>query len=432
MTDLRERVAATGLLLPARPVVVLLSGGRDSVCLLDLAVGAGARVSALHVNYGLRDDADADEALCAELCRRFEVELEVRRPRRPEGNLQAWARDVRYAEAARLAVARGADVAAGHTATDQVETVLYRLAASPGRRALLGMAARSGRLVRPLLAAGVTREETAAWCAARGLPFADDVSNADERFARARVREGVVPALKAVHPAAEANILRTASLLADEAAVLDEVVRAALAGRDRVEVAHLAELPPALARLVLVRLAEGAAGEGRYVPAAAERLADVLAAPDGAAVAAEGGIELVVEDGWVRARVSVPTRPGGAPDPVLEPVSLAVGQDARFGAWTVSARASAPEPRDGVLAAAGPFTVRAWRAGDRMAPLGLGGHTKSLQDLFVDRRIPWAERRTLPVVECDGEVAWIPGVATSERFKVHADTTAAVALSASR
>src|SRR3982751_6347343 len=156
MSELLERVRETGLLRAGRPVVVLVSGGRDSVCLLDLAVLLGTRVRALHVNYGLRDDADADEALCGELCERLEVPLETRRPRRPEGNLQAWARDVRYAEAARF----GVDVAAAHTITDQAETVLYRLAASPGRRALLGMAARSGRLVPPLLGARGVRPGT--------------------------------------------------------------------------------------------------------------------------------------------------------------------------------------------------------------------------------------------------------------------------------
>ncbi len=428
MSDLLERVRATGLLAPERPVVVLLSGGRDSVCLLDVAVALGAPASALHVNYGLRDDAGEDEALCRALCERLGVPLAVRRPRRPEGNLQAWARDVRYAEAAALALARGADVAAGHTATDQAETVLYRLAASPGRRALLGMAARSGRLVRPLLAAGATREETAAWCTARGLAWREDTTNESDRFARGRVRGGLVPALRAIHPGAEANVVRTAALLRDEAAVLDEVVRTALAGRDRIARERLRELPRALARLVLVRLAEDAAGEGAYAPAAAERLEDVLAAPDGAAVAVEGGVELVVAGGWVAAR-----RRGDEPAaPVLEPVVLAVPGEARFGAWTVTARAAAAEPRDGVLAAAGPLTVRAWRPGDRMAPLGMGGHTKSLQDLFVDRRIPRADRAALPVVECDGEVAWIPGVATSERFRVEPGTAAAVALDARR
>ena len=222
--------------------------------------------------------------------------------------------------------------------------------------------------------------------------------------------------------------MRTAALLRDEAAVLDEVVRTALAGRDRIARERLGELPRALARLVLVRLAEDAAGEGAYAPAAAERLEDVLVAPDGAAVAVEGGVELVVAGGWVAAR-----RRGDEPAaPVPEPVVLAVPGEARFGPWTVTARLATAEPRDGVLAAAGPLTVRAWRPGDRMAPLGMGGHTKSLQDLFVDRRIPRADRATLPVVECDGEVAWIPGVATSERFRVEPGTAAAVALDARR
>ena len=157
MSDLLQPVRDGGLLAPGRPVLVLLSGGRDSVCLLDLAVriaGAGA-VAALHCDYGLRAGSAADARHCAALCAALGVELHVRRPRRDAGagNLQAWARDARYAAAAELA--GGSDVAAGHTASDQVETVLYRLAASPGRRALLGMAAREGQLVRPLL--GVTQ-----------------------------------------------------------------------------------------------------------------------------------------------------------------------------------------------------------------------------------------------------------------------------------
>src|SRR4051794_39315778 len=151
-------------------VLVLLSGGRDSVCLLDAVVATGADVRALHVDYGLRA-SDADH--CAALCERLGVALEVHRAGPPRGNLQAWARTVRYAEAERLADGL---IATGHTATDQVETVLYRLAASPGRRALLGMRAREGRIVRPLLE--VTRAETTAYCRARELPYRDDPTNA--------------------------------------------------------------------------------------------------------------------------------------------------------------------------------------------------------------------------------------------------------------
>ena len=272
--EVRATVEATGLLRRA-PVVVLFSGGRDSTCLLDLAVRLGADVSALHVDYGLRSDSAGDAEHCARVCASLGIELAVQRPRRPEdaGNLQAWARDVRYGAAARLAGARDADVAAGHTASDQAETVLYRLAASPGRRALLGMAARDGRLVRPLL--GITRAETAAYCRARGLAWREDASNASDAFARNRVRHELLPALQSVHPAAEENVRRTAELLREEAAVLDEFVAGVLDGREEIELDRLAGLPPALARLVVRRLAEGATGS--VVPRAARRTGDVLA-----------------------------------------------------------------------------------------------------------------------------------------------------------
>ena len=161
------------------------------------------------------------------------MEIAVERPVRPEGpgNLQAWARDVRYAAAARLAEARDATIVTGHTADDQVETILYRLASSPSRRALLGMKERDGRLARPLL--GTTRAEVTAYDEARGLPGARTPPTRSEGYARNRVRHGLLPELEAIHPAAVANVLRTAALLRDEAEVLDGLVAAELDGSAR-------------------------------------------------------------------------------------------------------------------------------------------------------------------------------------------------------
>ncbi len=297
--DLLGDVRATGLLAASEPVVVLLSGGRDSVCLLDVAVriaGADA-VTALHVNYGLRAEAGADEQHCRALCEALAVALEVEAVARPgdAGNLQAWARDVRLGAGTTLAAARGAHLATGHTATDQAETVLYRLAASPGRRALLGMAERDGLLIRPLLR--VTRAQTAAHCQARGLAWREDASNDDLAYARNRARANLVPALRELHPAAEANVVRTAALLREEATVLDEVVNTALAGRDRIAVAQLAALPPALARLIVRRLAEDAAG--RLCARAPGRLDEILALGDGALDLGDGA-RAIVADGVLR------------------------------------------------------------------------------------------------------------------------------------
>jgi tRNA(Ile)-lysidine synthase len=352
--EIREAVRAGGLLGGERSLVAMLSGGRDSVCLLDVAVAlrGAAAVRALHVNYGLRAEADAEERHCAELCERLDVELSVvRASGHPgagagagagaemigasaartagggagggahggagvEGNLQAWARELRYTAAARLAEERDGLYATGHTASDQVETILYRLAASPGRRALLGMPAAEGRLVRPLLE--LTRAQTAAYCQERGLDWREDPSNEDERYARARVRRRLVPALRSVHPAAEANVLRTARLLREETELLDRLVERELGGAASIALDRLVELPAALARLVVVRLAEDAAGT--YVPQAGERVGELvaLARRGGHAELHVGGRAGAVIDGGVLRFVRLAPRAAPEPPPRAE------------------------------------------------------------------------------------------------------------------
>src|SRR5439155_25580675 len=135
----------------------------------------------------------------------------------------------------------------GHTATDQVETILYRLASSPSRRALLGMRPRGGAVIRPLLR--FTREDTAAYCRERGLAWREDASNASDAYARNRIRSGLVPALLEVHPGAQRNVLALAEILRDEADVLDVLVEEVLGtGGSSVSLSRLRPLPPAVRR----------------------------------------------------------------------------------------------------------------------------------------------------------------------------------------
>src|SRR3954452_3743705 len=290
---------------PGKPLLVLLSGGADSVCLLHLAKTRGADVSVLHVNYGLRPSADEDEAYCRSLF----PDLIVERVELPAaGNMQALAREARYELAERHAVG---DYATGHTLSDQAETVLMRLCSSPGRRGLLGMAPRRGRLIRPLL--GMTRAETRAYCREHGLAWREDPTNADTSFTRARVRHELLPLLERVSPGAERTSAETAGLLCDEADALDALLP------ETDDVAELAALPPALSRLAL----RGLAG----APIRTDEILAVAGRGGTVTLAGGQGLRAVVESGRVRF-----DRGSSEPPP---PITLATPGTAHFGQWEV-------------------------------------------------------------------------------------------------
>lgn len=439
LAELASAITGGGLVERGSAAIVLISGGADSACAaggLARALGPG-EVHALHVNYGLREAAADDERVCRELCAKLRIDLHVERPTLAEGNLQAAARDARYAAAERLRSRAGAAViVTGHTRSDLAETVLYRLAVSPGARGLLGLPARSGRVVRPLLA--LERARTRELAAAAGLPFNDDESNADPRFARNRIRAEVLPVLRELSPAAERNIAETRAELGEDAVLLERIVLEELegmgagAGAVAVSAAELAQREPALRRLCLRALAERAGGRpvalGR---ARADEIVRVSSRPQGGEVDLGGGLRAVCESGAIGFVTSSEVE--AAP----QPVALRVPGRARIGRWEVRAELH-PAPVDAAgpelatldaAALAGEVEVRTWREGDRMRPLGMDG-SKTLGDLFTDRAVPRSIRHTVPVVTVGGEVAWVAGVAVGERFKLGASTEEVAVLSA--
>ena len=441
---LSEVVRRSGLVEPGSDGVVMISGGPDSAC---LAAGLTAflgpsNVHALHVNYGLRDTADRDERACRDLCAQLRIDLHIERPGPdglPKGNMQAAARELRYQAAERLRSRAGAAwIATGHTRSDLAETVLYRLASSPGSRALLGMPSRSGRVVRPLMA--LSRQETRELAQHAGLPFADDPTNEQLSFARNRVRAEALPALTLINEQAERNIAETQAELAEEAKLLERVALEALeragagAGDLAVPASAVTEWDPAIRRLALRALAERAAG--RLVPLSRARAAEIArlaARPEGGEVQLPGGVSAFIESGVVR------FAPRSELDAAPEPVTLTVPGSCRLAEWELRA-----EVRPAPVRPAGPdlatldaqalgerLEVRTWRSGDRMRPLGMSG-TKSLQDLFTDRGVPRSERSRVPVVVAGDRIAWVVGVAVSEDFRIHEGTRQAAILSVAR
>ena len=214
---LRARVEALirrhDLIAPGGEVTCLVSGGADSTCLWHALTELGYRVSALHVNHALRGEASADDArFCAE---RFGADVV---DGSGGGTEDDW-REIRYSFASdRLR-------ATGHTASDQVETLLYRVVASGVAKGI--RLRREDGVVRPLLT--VWREETEEYCRAEGLEFRTDESNSDTK--RGLIREEILPRLRELHPAAERNLLRLAS---GEPSALDELL-ASTAGSRRLD-----------------------------------------------------------------------------------------------------------------------------------------------------------------------------------------------------
>jgi tRNA(Ile)-lysidine synthase len=438
LRSLADAVRSSGLIAEGTSGVALISGGADSAALAaGLVEVLGSRdLVALHLNYGLRDDSGADEAACRELCDRLGLEIVVEHPRLVEGNVQAAARGARYEAAERLRRERGLDwIATGHTCTDLAETVIYRLATSPGRRALLGLQPRRGAIVRPLI--GLSREAVRSLALDAGLPFRDDPTNAEPTYARNRIRNEVLPVLRELGPGAEEVIAETQAELAEESDLLDQLAAEALrqSGADiagAISRETLGTLDPPIRRLALRQLAERAAGTavplGRWRAAEIWRLAGK---PEGGVIELGGGVEAHIEHGHVRFTAGPASEPGEA--------TLTLPGACRFGSWEVRAELAPGVPEAEGLdravldpgALEGPLTVRAWREGDRMRPLGLGG-TKSLQDLFTDKKVPRSLRRALPVVVSEGRIAWIAGVAVSEEFAARPGASESAVLSASQ
>jgi tRNA(Ile)-lysidine synthase len=328
------------------------------------------------------------------------------------------AREARYAALEAVRLERGlAAVATAHTASDQAETVLMRLARGTSLKGAAGILPQRGSVVRPLLEC--TREQIEAFLREQGTDFVVDPMNADRQLFRARVRHEVLPVLsRAAGFAVTERLASFARLAAEDDALLSELAGTAwrrLALSDgSLDTVGLRALEPPLRRRVLVRLLTQA---GALVDEAT--LGRVLiAVAQGRSATLSGGLQLRASGGSVRCVGPRRAAPG-----VLElegegATGLLEGTGWRF---TVSAQ---PAPRGALVLplearTRWPLTVRTRRPGDRVQ--GSGGSRK-LQDVFVDLRLP-AERRDLqPVVtDGDGRLLWVPGLWAPSSQKVAAE-----------
>lgn len=446
-------------------VLVGVSGGPDSVALLDLLYSArsryGIELFVAHVDHQLRPEAEEEaryvEALSARLGLPFRCfRVDVARLAAERGiSLEEAGHTARFACFAEAAAAWQTNkLALGHHRDDRAESVLLHLIRGCGPDGLAAMPPREGAIIRPL--AGVDKAQLAHYCQERQLRYFVDASNLEPCCLRNRVRLELLPCLRAYNPGIVDALLRLSECSADDAACLaartEELWRAhgsVRGGEARLDARALDGLPTALARRLLRRLYRAAAGDERDLSFAQVEAMRALAAGRGGTRSlslADGLVFLRCYDCLSVARADARTD-GAARARALEaglswkldtPLALPDGAvlsarvfprdsqteterlgriGAEHGLWQVAADADC---------LAEILTVRGRRPGDVVQPLGMQGH-KKLKAYLIDRKVPRETRDQLPLVLSGEEIVWIPGCFLSERVRV-TDATERVCL----
>ncbi|MCA1953731.1 MAG: tRNA lysidine(34) synthetase TilS [Anaerolinea sp.] len=448
------------------PVLVGVSGGPDSLCLLDLLIRAGYAVVVAHLNHGLRAEAEMDAAYVQRVAEGYGVacrigQRDVRKVAEAQHlSIEEAARLLRYRFLFEQARTEGAQaVVVGHTADDQVETVLMHLLRGAGVDGLCGMAMRSCHegwdasipLVRPLL--GVGRVEVEAYCAERGLNPVRDSSNWQREFYRNRLRHELLPELETYNPQVRQALWRMSQVVRGDAELLAEMTETSWLRLVKQETAgqvhlrgSLAELQRPLLRRVLRRAVSSLRPDLRDVDfEAIERAADFVYDPrHGRQVELPGHLQLLLEnDSFVLLDVRASLK-GDWPQVAEEAgVALPIPGEMRLaGGWCVRAERVEPvqvqelaqgmhNPYEAWLDAESVcdvLWVRRRRAGDRFQPLGMENGTQKVSDFMVNKRLPRRARAGWPLICCGDEVVWLPGYRPGHKFRLKETTQAALHL----
>ncbi len=463
-------------LSPEQPVIVGVSGGPDSLCLMSIVRKAGYHAIVAHFNHKLRPDADADANIVEQTAARLNLVSVIE-----SGEVRAYADEQKLSieEAARTMRYRflmqqarrfqAQAVAVGHTADDQVETVLMHFIRGAGLAGLKGMNYRTVLhafdpdipIVRPLL--DTWREETIVYCAANGFRPRHDPSNASLDFFRNRLRHLLIPTLESYNPRFREVIWRTSRSLAGDYEILSDVLDDAWKECVVEETGEfiafdesaLTQQQIGLQRNLVRRAMERLHGQEPDVSyATLERASNFIADGEGtrrARTDLSGGVHLLREGPLiyvVASKVTLPIErwpqmPEGSdtlPLKVPSQIALAGGWKLNCERWNIAslaleqARAN-NDPFQAWVDAQGisdALELRVRQDGDRFEPLGMDGHEMKLSDFFINVKLPQRARERWPLL-CMGEkVVWVPGYRPAHPFRMTDSTRQALYFSMTR
>lgn len=433
-------------------LVVAVSGGADSVCLLHILAQwrreLGVELHVAHLNHQLRGaESDSDAGYVSDLACHLGIPATIERRdvaayhNQRGGSLEEVAREVRYSFLAEVAGVKGASkVVVGHTRDDQIETILMHLLRGTGMTGLRGLQPSSLsqygegeerlEIVRPLLE--VTRQETLDYCQRHQLKPRSDSSNVSPSFLRNRLRLELLPVLRSYNPSIDKVLLRLATIAGDDVSFIEEQasrlwneVAKEESGAIYLDVGKMVSLPRAMQRHIFRLAVTQLRGSLKDVEADhIEAMVNFLSRPAGKRLCLPQGLALSTEYGRL---VLTSAQASLCPLPPLESVfNINVPGETVLPGWLVKAEIL-QEPVDsgdnGFAASLDldkvgkELTVRQRRPGDRFQPLGMT-QTKKLQDFMVDTRIPRSWRDRVPLVCSPEQILWVVGWRIDDRVKV--------------
>jgi len=475
LARLRENLNQSCHLEPGSRLLVGVSGGPDSLALMDTLDRLGYDLIIAHLNHGIRPEAqgEADRVRLAAESRGLSIVLEERDTnayaRAEKLSLEEAARELRYVFLFEQAQIYGADaVAVGHNADDQVETVLMHWLRGAGLAGLKGMQvctlpnpwSEAVPLVRPLLS--VWGDEIRTYCQERGLEPIFDRSNLDPSYFRNRLRHELIPLLEDYVPGIRQRLWQMAEIIAGDHAVLSAVVDAAwddclLEEGERFVAFDAEELtgqPLGVKRRLIRRAVALLRPDIRDLSfEAVERALDALTQPDRVGnLALDVNAFLEGERFYLLEREAVDALPSGQWPQLPEGadrIEIAVpGKVALPGGWQLKADwvEDVESAWDEIITNENPYQTwlrlpegdpadlafRSRRRGDRFQPMGMEGHQVKLSDFMIDQKIPRRAREGWPLVCVGDRIAWVVGLRLSERFRVEKTASRVVHLRLSR
>ncbi len=445
--SLLERVSASilrySLLKGGERVLVGVSGGPDSMCLLHLMHRLKGTfeidLNSVYVNHNLRPEEVGNEILfCRSLSESLGVDFTVKsidvRSFANERRLtiQEAARELRYKAFEEAASETGADrVALAHHADDQVETFIMRLLRGAGPKGLAGIPARRGKFIRPLI--DIEKKDIEEFLSSEGIPFVLDSSNLKGDYLRNKIRHSLLPSLREINPNLTETILHTVQILGDDERYFDLLVTKALmksvsrktAQKIELFLVPLESMEPVHLRRLLRRAmesVEGLRGVGfTHVEDITKLIKD---GRSGDRLSLPGDIRAIRDYSLL---VITSEKPVVLSEYDLHPDETLAIREAGIAIRALTKgiqRDSCDNKTSILLDAAGvtfPLKVRPRKAGDFFYPLGFGKR-KKLQDFFVDEKVPRDERDRIPIVLSGRDIVWVAGYRGDNRFRV-SDTT---------